>query len=253
MPSSKFPFIPVMATVLLVTSATPAFAVQYSPGVAVGQYVKYGNFVGSGPGYESFANYSFLTLQVVGVSGSDVELLSSGLFKNGTALPGNGTVSTWDVQAGTEDGTPSTQGPIIAGSLRQGDAIPPPNTYTINLTETRVYLGVSRSVNVLNAAVSTPDYNTTISYVYDQMSGMLLETSSQTLTQAQPQPVVSTYSYGVIETNIFGSSASPTPVPTPTPTIPEFPGQITVLTLLAVSLTTAFALVLRGGRSGRIF
>ena len=68
-------------------------------------------------------------------------LLSTGQFKNGTALPGNDTTSVWNIEAGTENGVPSTQGPIIAANLNQGDAIPPPNTYSINQTESRTYLG----------------------------------------------------------------------------------------------------------------
>ena len=49
-----------------------------------------------------------------------------------------------------EDGVPSTQGPIIAANLNQGDAIPPPNTYSVNKTETRIFLGFSRTVNILD-------------------------------------------------------------------------------------------------------
>ncbi len=35
-----------LAFVLLVTFIAPALAVEYNPGVSVGQYVKYGNFYG---------------------------------------------------------------------------------------------------------------------------------------------------------------------------------------------------------------
>jgi hypothetical protein len=70
-----------MASAILVALALPVFAVQYNPGVTAGQYVKYGNFVGSGPGYESFSDYGFLNLQVVSVSGNTVTLLSTGNSK----------------------------------------------------------------------------------------------------------------------------------------------------------------------------
>ena len=80
-----------IAGVILVALVLPVFAIQYSPGVTAGQYVKYGDFAGSGPGYEVFNDYGFLNLQVVSVSGSSVTLLSTGQFKNGTALPGNDT------------------------------------------------------------------------------------------------------------------------------------------------------------------
>jgi hypothetical protein len=227
----------IMAVAILLALALPVFAVQYNPGVASGQYVKYGNFAGSGPGYEAFNDYGFLNLQVVSVSGNSVILLSTGQFKNGTALPGNDTTDVWNIETGTDNGTPSTQGPIIAAHLNQGDAIPPPNTYSVNQTLDRTYLGTTRSVNILNVAVSTPDYNSTLNYVYDKLSGMLLESTSTTITQAQPQPITSTYSYSIVGTNIFGSTS-------PSPTVPEF--SITTLAILVMAvLVVSFVLVLK--------
>jgi hypothetical protein len=196
---------------LLAAFIFPVLAATYNPGVETGQYVKYGNFVGVGQGVESFNDYDWLKLQVTSVSGKDVNLLSTSQFKNGTAIAGNGTLSIWNVETGTQDGVPSTQGPIIAANLNQGDSIPPPNTYVVNSTESRTYLGVSRTVNILDASLSTPDYNATLTYVYDKVSGMLLESTTQTVTQADPQPVTTTFSYSVIETNIFGSTANPSP------------------------------------------
>jgi len=227
----------VMASVILVALALPVFAVQYNPGVTEGQYLKYGNFVGSGPGYESFSDYGFLNLQVVSVSGNTVTLLSTGQFKNGTALPGDGTTDVWNLETGTDNGIPSTQGPIIAANLNLGDSIPPPNTYSVNQTVSRTYLGVERSVNILNVAVLTSDYNSTLNYVYEKLSGMLLEATSTTTTQAQPSPVTSTYSYSVIETNIFASTG-------PSPTVPEFSGKILAFALVIVLIIAAGTIVL---------
>lgn len=228
-----------MATIILVSMTLPVFAVQYTPGVTSGQYVKYGNFGGSGPGYESFNDYGFLNLQVVSISGNSVTLLSTGQFKNGTSLPGNGTTDVWNVETGTDNETPSTQGPIIAANLNQGDAIPPPNTYSVNQTADRTYLGTTRSVNILNVAVATPDYNSTLTYVYDKLSGMLLESTTTTVTQASPQPITSTYSYSIISTNIFGSTS-------PSPIVPEFSSTIIAMGILSVTiLAVSLILVLR--------
>jgi hypothetical protein len=234
-----------MAFAVLLALALPVFAIQYSPGVTAGQYVKYGNFAGSGPGYEAFNDYSFLNLQVVSVSGNAVTLLSTGQFKNGTALPGNGTTDVWNIETGTDNGPPSTQGPIIAANLNQGDAIPPPNTYSVNQTADRTYLGTTRSVNILNVVVSTPDYNSTLNYVYDKLSGMLFESTSTTTTQAQPQPITSTYSYSIIETNIFGST-------TPSPTVPEFNPQILALIATIISIIIISAVVLQRRTEGQL-
>ena len=107
----------ILTTALLAAFVLPVLALTYSPGVATGQYVKYGNFVGIGQGVESFNDYDWLKLQVTDVSGKAVTLLSTSQFKNGTAIAGNGTTSVWNVETGTEDGVPSTQGPIIACKL----------------------------------------------------------------------------------------------------------------------------------------
>ena len=238
MSNFKFILLLVMATFIWVALVLPVFAIQYSPGVTAGQYVKYGNFAGSGPGYESFSDYGFLNLQVVSVSSNIVTLLSTGQYKNGTALPGNGTTDAWNIETGTDNGTPSTQGPIIATNLNQGDAIPPPNTYLVNQTVDGTYLGATRSVNILNVTISTSDYNSTLNYVYDKASGMILESSSTTVTQAQPQPITSTYSYSIIATNIFSSTS-------PSPSVPEFSTQITAITITLIAVIMTSLIIIR--------
>jgi hypothetical protein len=220
-----------LATVLLVVSVSPVFAIQYSPGVTVSQYARYGNFVGSGVGYESFNDYGFLNYQVTSVSSNMVTFLSTGAYKNGTALPGNGTTDVWDLASGAKNGEPTTQGYVIAANLNQGNAIPPPNTYFVNQTVDRTYLGITRSVNILNLTVLTSDYNTTLNYVYDKQSGMVLESSSTSVTQSQPQVITSMFSYSIVATNIFGS--------TPSPTVPEFKPHILVFAAAIITVGIA--------------
>ena len=234
---SKLKLLTSLLTIALLASfVLPVLAVTYSPGVATGQYVKYGNFVGIGQGVESFNNYDWLKLQVTDVSGKSVTLLSTSQYKNGTAIAGNGSVSVWNIETGTQDGVPTTQGPIIASNLNIGDQIPPLNTYVVNRTESRTYLGVSRTVNILDASLSTPSYNATLTYVYDKASGMLLESTAQTTTQALPQPFVTTISYSVIETNIFSST-------NPSPSVPEFPIAIVgVVIVVMVGVVAAVIL-----------
>ena len=213
MATTKFLLPLLVCAVLSGLIMSPALAANYTVGVSAGQYVTYGNFASSGPGVEAFNDYAQLTLQVKVVNGKEVTLLSTGTFKNGTAIPGNGTVTIWNVETGTENGAPATQGPIISANLHDGDAIPPPNTYMVNQTVPRSYLGVSRSVNVLDVELSTPDYTSLLDYVYDQSSGMLLEATSQTTVQGDSGPITSQYQYSIVGTNIFGSTATPTPSP----------------------------------------
>ncbi len=228
-----------LVSVFLGALALPAFAIDYFPGVTVGQYVKYGNFVGVGPGTETVSETDWLKLQVTDVSGKTVTLLSTSQYKNGTAVPGNGSSTVWNIETGTEDGVQSTLGPIIASNLNQGDAIPPPNTFSVNRTENRVYLGVSRTVNIVDVSVSSPSYNTTLFYVYDRASGMLLESTTQTTTQAEPEPVATIISYSITETNIFSS------LQTPSPTVPELTVQAIVLGLLILTAVVGLTALLR--------
>ncbi len=80
----------IFSALILAAITLPVIAVDYNVGVSIGQYVKYGNFVGSGQGFESFNDIDFQQFQVTAVSGKDVTLQSTGQYKNGTALPGNG-------------------------------------------------------------------------------------------------------------------------------------------------------------------
>ncbi len=256
MSSVRRVFFAILAIVMIFGFAFPAFALQYSPGVIFGQYAKYGNFVGAGPGEESINNTSYIKQEITKISGTEVTLLTTGQFKDGTPTAGNGSIQVWDVSAGTLNGIPSVQGPIIAANLNQGDPIPPPNTYIVNQSETRSYLGIGRTVNILTSAVFTQDYNTTVTYVYDKASGMLLESSSQTVAQGQPEPITSTYSYSITETNIFGqptTTFTPTPAnsasASPSPTVPEFPSQILITVLLGtISVISIFTVFLRRTR-----
>jgi len=261
MPNFKFSFIVLLLAVLLAAFASIVFAVDYNVGVSEGQYVKYGNFVGVGAELEIFNDYDWLNIQVTDVSGKEVTLLSTGQFKNGTATPGSGNIEVWNIETGTQNGAPKPQGPIIAANLNEGDPIPPPNTYIVNRTETRTYLGTSRSVNIVDVTIVAPIYTTTLTYVYDKVSGMLLE--AQTVTeQTQPQEIQQ-YSYSVVETNIFGSATptasttsatiSPTPqqtvsptasatTPAPTPT-PQSNTDLTILYLAIIAMAIIIIIV----------
>jgi len=235
MSSFRVVFLVLLSAALLIAFAVPVFAVDYNSGVSEGQYVKYGNFVGVGTGLESFNDYDWQTTQVTDVSGKEVTLLSTGQFKNGTVIAGNGSISVWNIETGTLNGAPSVQGPIIAANLNEGDPIPPPNTYVINRTETRTYLETARSVNILEITITTPSYSTTLTYIYDKASGMLLEAQAVT-EQTQPSETLQ-YSYSVIETNIFGSTA-PTASPTSSATIAPTPQQTASPTASATSTPT---------------
>ena len=83
----------------------------------------------------------------------------------------------------------------------------------VNKTETRTYLGVSRSVNIVSYTFSGEGYTLSETFVYDKISGMRLELEGEATT-TEP-PTTSTYSNSIIDTNIFVK-----PEPTPSEGIP---------------------------------
>jgi hypothetical protein len=226
---------------IFVTITSPVQALVYTPGVSVGQYVKYGNFIGIGPGEETINNTDFVRLEVTAVSGAQITLFTTGQLKDGAPTAGNSTTTVWNIETGTQDGAQRVQGPVIAANLNQGDPIPPPSTYTVNKTETQTYLGISRTVNILNTTITTPDYTTSFTFVYDRTSGILLAATSITI-QTQSPTTPSEYSYIITETNIFGTSQT---TPSPSPTIPEYSSIVLAVVAILVTLT---AVILRRKR-----
>jgi hypothetical protein len=193
----------VLTCALLMTLAVPVLAVDYNPGVSVGQWVEYGKFVLDGQGTET----NRTRVEVVAVSGKEVTLSTWTEYRNGT----DETVDKiYNVETGTVDGQPASfpGGAIIAANLNEGDAIPPVDLgYIANTTETRTYLGVSRSVNIVSYTFSGEGYTISENFTYDKASGMLLELEGETVVAE----ITQTYSQGIIDTNIFGVEPTPTP------------------------------------------
>jgi hypothetical protein len=163
-----------LAFVFLMGFVTPVLTAEYNPGVTVGQYVKFGNFYGinlrSG---SQVVQYDWEKVEVIAVSGKEVILVSTGQYKNGTAIPNIG-VTIHNLETGATNETHSDLKSIIPANLNEGDAVPP-GTLAVNKTEIRTYLGVSRVVNVLieESYTDFATFRTTV--VYDKASGMALE------------------------------------------------------------------------------
>jgi hypothetical protein len=195
----------ILTFVLIMAFVAPVLTVDYDPGVIIGQYVKYGNITYIVNGSESEVSVDWTRVDVTFVSGKNVTLLTSGQFKNGGAIPSNGSTSVYNIETGMLNGTTEyTYGAVIAGNLSEGDPIPPlPYGFVVNKTETRTYFGVNRTVNILETTYSDSDYGNHWLLVYDRITGLLLESGFE-VTEKATQTTTST-SYSVIETNISGS------------------------------------------------
>ena len=209
--------VPLVFVLLTVAFVAPVFAVDYNPGVSVGQFVKYGNYVVTTPA-ETVISPDWAMMEVIGVSGKEVTLRTTGAYMNGTAIPSED--STGNIETGM---IYCFQRYVIAANLNQGDKILNTATAdTINKTETRTILGTSRSVNILNFTSSYAGQNIRATYIYDKVSGMQLGMEME-ITVIEPA-VTYTNSYTIIDTNIF--EVEP---------IPEFP-SLSLLLILLVSV-----------------
>ena len=173
--------------------------------------MKYGNYYGVNLRAEQagVVQYDWEKIEVTAVSGKEVTLLSTGQFKNGTALPNLG-ITIHNLETGATNETHGDLKSIIPANLNQGDAVPP-GAFVVNETEIRTYLGVSRVVNILIEEISTTSTITKLTVVYDKASGLALEWESW--WDNHVTGVQAAFHYGVTDTNIFKTTNPPAPIP----------------------------------------
>jgi len=197
-----------LATILL-SLVLPVFAVDYSPGVVSGKYVKLGWYSVNVP-QENLLNWE--KIQILSVTGEEVDWSMTGEMLNGSAMPNSGEHFFTNVQTGTTNYTHSVLGVIIAGNLKAGDPVALGTaSIVVNSTELRTYLNVSRSVNVLvlksSGTGQNGPWNSTVTYVYDKASGMLLENENR---EAWPNGTrtEAIVDLRVSETNLFSAQTA---------------------------------------------
>jgi hypothetical protein len=225
---SKLKIAVALASVILVAFVAPVLAVDYNPGVSIGTYVKYGNWLVINAATGVVLDWQ--KVEVIAVSGKEVTLRMTGQLKNGTAMPHSGDTYVYDVETGATNYTHSVLGFVIAANLNEGDAVPSgSNNYMINKTEIRTYVENVRVVNVLAEVISGVDdigpYTARLTFVYDKASGLLLETEIWVKWPNTPNDRV-IYS-SVTHTNIFSPSPSP----------PQIPVEIIYAVAVAVAVT----------------
>jgi len=188
---------PLVCVLLIVAFVVPVSAAEYNPGVSVGQWIKYGNYVVTTPA-ETVISPDWSMMEVIGVSGKEVTLRITGAYMNGTAMPAYEMICNIETYRISE-GVVAYQTYLLAANLTQGDkTLNVADANTINKTETRTILGTSRSVNILNFTNLAP--GVTITYIYDKASGMHLGMEVETIIETA---VTYKSSYGIIDTNIF--------------------------------------------------
>jgi len=195
----------------------------FIPGVASGEWAKYGDFsaswVSNIPGdqnsLESYQNAYWQINKILGASGNNVSLESTIVFSNATGSK-NYEISG-NLQTG--NGNLTSVCPLsctLAANLRAGDPIfdpaYSPAAPTINQTLNKVYLGVHRRVNVLNLTSTFSDYLTGSSNsvaIYDQVSGILLEYFYQNAATLQGYSRTASAHFRISETNLWNATRPP--------------------------------------------
>ena len=190
--SSKSALTALLAAAMI--SLLPVSAADYTLGVEAGDWVRYeatSSWDGTGTEPE-WARYDWLRMEVQSVTGTDVAVLFSTHYKDGTEE--NSTLS-WSVRTGGEMW-------IISADLEKGDPIAVGANWIINDTITRTYAGASRSVNFLNISQAVEDAKSTTVFYWDQTTGVLLEVSSNKTSPTENW----TLRYRAVETSLWGPS-----------------------------------------------
>lgn len=174
--------------VVLMFSATKVAATTYTVGVKAGDWVGYGDFslewASNVPGQEepsSDMNMSWMSMEIVDVSDSNITGRSTILF-------GNGTEETYESSGNIATGEGNLSVGIIPSNLSAGDKIPANLTWyteeplelSVNGTVTRRYAGANREVNYANITYPIIYGNTTygawnMSFHWDRKTGIMCE------------------------------------------------------------------------------
>jgi len=186
-----------------VVLAVPVGATEYNPGVQVGYWVEYGNFVTRGLGDpENFNTTKWMKMEVTRVVGSRITVHTSRTLMNGTFQDGSDYV--FDAATNETDRSANATNLwnnylMVAGNLTEGSdthlilIIPEgfslrPAAMFINKTETKDLLGMNRTVNLVDYyySNSTYYYDYRFYVAYDQTTGMLLELNYSLTSQISP-------------------------------------------------------------------
>ena len=175
-----------VAFVLLILMAPATFsllvqAVEYVPGVKVGDWIKYGQlsftWIGNGtppPSITEEKKVSWAKITVITISGPIVSINETIHYNNGTEIL---ETSTEDVSGGAQ----YTSFPFaIARNLTAGDSIiVQSGSAQINQTTTRTYASASRRVNVLNFTTTYQNQTAISTFYFDQSTGFMVELYSK--------------------------------------------------------------------------
>ena len=128
---------------------------------------------------------------------------------------------------------------LISGGLSVDDPVyPGPYTPTINQTVSMTYLGVSRTVNVLNITETPPNLIVNIEYIWDQNTGIILENKTLVVLPrlALDGGYVLYTDVRIQSTNVFSNPVSPDFLVTSSSPAPVTSGTSAISTVVISSI-----------------
>jgi len=206
---------------LLVLTVLPASATTYTPGVKVGENVKYGNLNASWSSTVSgtqkpqfitdIQNTNFLLLNIQSVIGANVTAKITWDFKNGTAERSQALTGNVLDGAGNLTSSNSNILFLVAGGLTAGDKLQNiPNAPAFNSTTTRTYVGASRDVNLLNITESSSGGGFSFSFkgmaYFDKTTGVVLEESINISTTGSTGSTTTSASLTATDTSLWSAT-----------------------------------------------
>lgn len=206
-----------LVVICLTATVIPlVLATDYTPGVSAGDYVTFGDGGWVSSGFPTQILINWEKLEVVSVDGKEVTWIMTGQMKNGSALTDNGTVYVTNVETGATNYTHSVLGAVIAANLNEGDKVPTESlNLQVNSTELSTYMGVSRTVDIVSyemeGSTNGAPYTLNSTFVYDQRTGMMLETDNEINTVPMNYSARQIVQGWVTDTNLFSSSPPPLP------------------------------------------
>jgi hypothetical protein len=184
----------------------PVRGVDYSVGVKVGDWIKYGQFKVTWTGNGTEPSYvtdeekvDWVRFDVENAGGTTATL-------NATAHYNNGTQTSQSFSADVASGQGMTGIKVlIAANLKAGDPIVnQTNSPTINQTTSGTYAGASRSLNLFEVTSVYANQTTTYRIYWDQGTGAMVEMYAKTPYPSNPGAYIET-SIKATETNMWST------------------------------------------------
>jgi hypothetical protein len=236
--NGRIVFFTLISTFLLLALVVAASATTRTVGVSVGDKFRYSttsSWSSTDPSATPTAdlvdanNTEWLEFTVTAISSTNITVQGTRHYKDGTET----TNGVWiDINTGEPiNGNLTTV--LVSANLAPGDSIYTSsmyNTWFINETVTRTYLGVGRPTNHFDMTASSGTQSYLLDFYWDKSTGVVVKLQRETTTQTGAYTTTGSLSAQLISSNMW--------------TVPEFPTWTPAL-LILTAFTSATIVIAR--------